>query len=185
MYESRIILLLVSVLASCTAIAVTQIYYDDGSMYTLQEGEGVYVDTSPLWTKTQSDDNIEFGKVTENSKRDGDDDPPPPTSPYCFGPLKPAASDYDCDLNGDVIGQDCKHPDDPSSNIGVGAANTYVSYCKLRQKDANGKWVGSNNRDGCVTYTTLWGGVYNAPVCVPPFEYRPIYTEERHSTSLF
>ncbi len=181
----KYIILLLGVMMSTLSFSQTMIYYDDGTVYTVPESTAIYVSKGPLWTKTQSEDNIEFGKVTENSKRDGDDDPPPPSKPYCFGPLKPAASTYDCDLNGDVIGQDCKHPDEPSSNITVGGMNSYVSYCKLRQKDANGKWVGSNNRDGCVTYATLWGGVYNAPQCVQPYEYSPIYSEGRHDSSNF
>ena len=102
----KYIILLLGVMMSTLSFSQTMIYYDDGTVYTVPESTAIYVSEGPLWTKTQSEDNIEFGKVTENSKRDGDDDPPPPSKPYCFGPLKPAASTYDCDLNGDVIGQD-------------------------------------------------------------------------------
>jgi len=67
----RNILMAVALAATvASATAATVITYDDGSTYTLAEGEKVFVTDGRLFGLTQSDGVYSFGEKLANTKRD-------------------------------------------------------------------------------------------------------------------
>jgi hypothetical protein len=57
-------------MAPMGATAATVITYDDGSTYTLEEGERVFVTDKRLFGLTQTDGVYSFGEKLANTKRD-------------------------------------------------------------------------------------------------------------------
>jgi hypothetical protein len=68
------ILLALALMAPMTATAATVITYDDGSTYTLAEGEKVFVTDKRLFGLTQTDGVYSFGEKLANTKRDFTDE---------------------------------------------------------------------------------------------------------------
>lgn len=62
------------ILASPDGLADTFITYDDGSTYTLEENERVFVTTGRLFGLTQTDGVYSFGEQPANEQRDYQDD---------------------------------------------------------------------------------------------------------------
>ena len=63
-----------AILASADAHADTFITYDDGSTYTLEENERVFVTKGRLFGLTQNEGVYSFGEQPANEKRDYDDE---------------------------------------------------------------------------------------------------------------
>ena len=61
------------ILASPDGLADTFITYDDGSTYTLDENERVFITKGRLFGLTQTDGVYSFGEQPANEKRDYDD----------------------------------------------------------------------------------------------------------------
>ena len=83
------------VLFSSLAFGDTVVLYDDGSTYTLAEGEEVFVSSGDLFKAQGSvEEAVTFSVVAPHSKRDGDTDPVdevepvelPPCDELGFGP---------------------------------------------------------------------------------------------------
>ena len=60
------------ILASPDGLADTVITYDDGSSYTLEAGEKVFITSGRLFGLTQTDGAYSFGEQEANEKRDHD-----------------------------------------------------------------------------------------------------------------
>ena len=70
------------VLFSSLAFGETVVLYDDGSTYTLAEGESVYVSSGKVFeVKGSLADSVSFSVAAPHSKRDGDTDPVEPEEP--------------------------------------------------------------------------------------------------------
>lgn len=64
------LLLALTLTAPIAANAATVITYDDGSTYTLAEGEKIFITDKRLFGLTQTDGVYSFGEKSANTKRD-------------------------------------------------------------------------------------------------------------------